>query len=180
MVGRRLRISLTAEPVSVPAARRFVSDGLSSWGLADLSDDATLCVSELAGNAALHGAATFMHIDMGLVEDVLRVGVEDDGSVPSLAVVPRPSFPDSDDPGELLLEHESTTGRGLAIVSILASDWGVETTQEGKRVWFEIGGAADRARRTPSPDRRPAHARRRKRCCPTGGHASAWPAVRSG
>lgn len=142
MVGRRLRISLTAEPVSVPAARRFVSDGLSSWGLADLSDDATLCVSELAGNAALHGAATFMHIDMGLVEDVLRVGVEDDGSVPSLAVVPRPSFPDSDDPGELLLEHESTTGRGLAIVSILASDWGVETTQEGKRVWFEIGGAA--------------------------------------
>jgi anti-sigma regulatory factor (Ser/Thr protein kinase) len=142
VVGRRLRISLTAEPVSVPAARRFVADGLASWGLDDLTDDATLCVSELAGNAALHGAATFMHVDMDLSEDVVRVGVEDDGSVPRQAVVPRPSFPDADDPGELLLEHEATTGRGLAIVSILASDWGVETTQEGKRVWFEIAGAA--------------------------------------
>jgi anti-sigma regulatory factor (Ser/Thr protein kinase) len=156
VAGRLLRISLTAEPVSVPAARRFVADGLSSWGLGELSDDATLCVSELAGNAALHGAATFMHVDMGLTEDVLRVGVEDDGSVPSEAVVPRTSFPDSDDPGELRLEDEATTGRGLGIVSIIASDWGVETTQAGKRVWFEISGAATgRVIRPPRRDDEP-------------------------
>ncbi len=59
-------------------------------------------------------------------------------TVPAQAVMPRPSFPDPDDPVELLLEDEATTGRGLAIVSILASDWGVETTRGGKRVWFEI------------------------------------------
>jgi anti-sigma regulatory factor (Ser/Thr protein kinase) len=129
---------LAAEPVSVPAARRFVADGLSSWELDGMLDDATLCISELAGNAALHSASTFMHVDLRLVENVVRVSVEDDGAVPVQAVVPRPSFPGPEDPGELLLEDEATTGRGLAIVSILASDWGVEKTQSGKRVWFEI------------------------------------------
>lgn len=90
-----------------------------------------------------------MHIDMGLHRDVVRVGVEDDGAVPAQAVTPRPSFPDPDDPVELLLENEATTGRGLAIVSILASDWGVETTRDGKRVWFEITGTADEHRVRP-------------------------------
>ena len=142
VVGRQLRLSLAAEPVSVPAARRFVADGLLAWGLGNLLDDATLCVSELAGNAALHSAGSFMHIGVGLVEDVVRVSVEDDGAVPAQAVVPRPSFPDPADAGELVLADEATTGRGLAIVSILASDWGVESTQGGKRVWFEITDAA--------------------------------------
>ena len=142
-VGHLLRLSLAAEPVSVPAARRFVADGLVSWGRSDLLHDATLCVSELAGNAALHTSSTFIHIDVGLHRDVLRVSVEDDGAVPAQAVTPRPSFPDPDDPAELVLEDEATTGRGLGIVSILASDWGVETTRGGKRVWFEITGSAD-------------------------------------
>jgi anti-sigma regulatory factor (Ser/Thr protein kinase) len=134
---------LAAEPVSVPAARRFVADGLSSWGRNDLLDDATLCVSELASNAALHTSSTFMHIGLGLRRDVVRVSVEDDGAVPAQAVMPRPSFPEPGDPVELLLEEEATTGRGLAIVSILSSDWGVETTRGGKRVWFEITGTAE-------------------------------------
>ena len=138
-----LRLSLSAEPVSVPAARRFVADGLSSWGMHDLLDDATLCVSELAGNAALHSSSTFMHIGVGRYGDKVRVSVEDDGAVPAQAVTPRPSFPDLDDPGDLLLEDEPTTGRGLGIVSILASDWGVEPTADGKRVWFEISGTDD-------------------------------------
>ena len=122
----------------MPAARRFVADGLSTWGLSRLAEDATLCVSELAGNAALHSTSSFMHVDLGRRRDVVRVSVEDDGAVPVQAVVPRPSFPDPGDPSDLLLENEATTGRGLAIVSILASDWGVETTVSGKRVWFEL------------------------------------------
>jgi anti-sigma regulatory factor (Ser/Thr protein kinase) len=138
-----VRLTLAAEPVSVPAARRFVADALSSWKLDDLVDDATLCVSELAGNAALHGASTFMQVDLRLVENVVWVSVEDDGAVPVQAVVPRPSFPGPDGPGDLLLEDEATTGRGLAIVSILASDWGVQKTQGGKRVWFEITDSVD-------------------------------------
>lgn len=136
--SRQLRLSLTAEPVSVPAARRFVGDGLTSWGLDDLLDDAKLCVSELAGNAALHSSSTFMHVQVALDRGVVRLSVEDDGVVPSAAITPRPSFPDVDDPAELHLDDEATTGRGLAIVSILASGWGVERTPRGKRVWCEI------------------------------------------
>ena len=141
--GRRLRLRLSAEPVSVPAARRFVADGLSTWGLSRLADHATLCVSELAGNAALHSGGTFMHVDLGRHRDVVRVSVEDDGAVPARAVTPRPNFPDPNDPADLVLEDEATTGRGLAIVSILASDWGVETTADGKRVWFEVTDATE-------------------------------------
>ena len=134
-----LSLRLVAEPVGVPAARRFVADGLSSWGRHELLDDASLCVSELAGNAALHSAGTFMHVALRRVGDRVRISVEDDGDVPVQAVVPRPSFPG---PGkDAVLEDEATTGRGLAIVSVLASDWGVEPTARGKRVWCDLSGS---------------------------------------
>jgi len=137
-----LRIRLAADPASVPGARRFVTDGLTSWGLPDLVDDAALCVSELAGNAALHSASTFMEIVLRSLEASVRLSVEDDGEVPAAAVVPRPSFPDPDDELDLLLlDDEPTTGRGLAIVSVLADDWGVEATEAGKRIWVDLTGS---------------------------------------
>jgi anti-sigma regulatory factor (Ser/Thr protein kinase) len=138
-----LRIQLAAEPVSVSAARRFVTDGLVSWRLDGLIDDAELCVSELASNAALHSTARFMHVAMRRTGDAVRISVEDDGVVPAAALLPRPSFPDPEGPGQLVLEDEATTGRGLAIVSIVASDWGVDETERGKRVWADIDGAED-------------------------------------
>ena len=149
-----LRVRLAADPASVPGARRFVADGLASWGRLDLVDDATLCVSELAGNAALHSASTFMEVAMETADQVVRISVEDHGLVPSAAVVPRPSFPDPDDELDaLLLELEPTTGRGLAIVSVLASDWGVEETDQGKRIWADLtAGAAAHGVRQPRTD----------------------------
>ena len=140
--GQLLSLRLLAEPVGVPAARRFVADGLSSWGRHELLDDATLCVSELAGNAALHSAGTFMHVGLRRVGDLVRISVEDDGDVPVEAVVPRPSFPGPGAGPGPALEDEATTGRGLAIVSMLASDWGVELTAGGKRVWCDLSGSA--------------------------------------
>ena len=41
-----------------------------------------------------------------------------------------------------------TTGRGLAIVSVLASDWGIEELENGKRVWAELTAE-------PSPEHGP-------------------------
>jgi hypothetical protein len=62
-----------------------------------------------------------------------------DGVIPAEAVVPRSRFPDPEDADDRLrLEDEPTTGRGLGIVSILASDWGVEETNGGKRIWAEV------------------------------------------
>lgn len=139
-----LRIRLAADAASVPGARRFVADGLRSWGLGDLVDDATLCVSELAGNAALHSASSFMKIAMQPLDDrrgAVRISVEDDGPTPAEAVLPRADFPKPHD--DLLLEDEPTTGRGLAIVSILASDWGVEVTDRGKRIWVDLTNSTE-------------------------------------
>jgi anti-sigma regulatory factor (Ser/Thr protein kinase) len=146
-----LRIRLAADPVSVPGARRFVTDGLRAWSRADIVDDAELCVSELAGNAALHSASTFMVVSLQQQSDsVVRVAVEDDGLTPALAVQPRAGFPG---PGEQIpadqVDAEATTGRGLAIVSILADDWGVEETEIGKRVWAELTGGGDEHRVRP-------------------------------
>ena len=130
-----LRVRLAADPVSVSAARRFVTDGLVSWERAALIDSATLCVSELAGNAALHAGSTFMEIGLQPLGTSVRVSVEDDGAVPAEVVAPRATFEWDDD---FSLDDEPTTGRGLAIVSVLAREWGVEHTPEGKRVWAEL------------------------------------------
>jgi anti-sigma regulatory factor (Ser/Thr protein kinase) len=139
-----VHVRFAADPASVPGVRRFIADGLVSWGLVDLVDDATLCVSELAGNAALHSGSGFMQIGMRRLPDAVRIIVEDEGDVPAQAVVPRPSFPDPDDDlDRLTLEDEPTTGRGLAIVSILASDWGVDETDAGKRIWADVARADD-------------------------------------
>jgi anti-sigma regulatory factor (Ser/Thr protein kinase) len=135
----RLTVRLTADPASVPGARRFVEEGLRAWGHDVLVDDATLCVSELAGNAALHSESTYMEVTLVELEDAVRVCVEDDGSTPPEAIAPRQEFRESDaEDTEEFLALEPTTGRGLAIVSILACDWGVETTEDGTLVWAEL------------------------------------------
>lgn len=133
-----LRVRLAADPVSVSGARRFVSDALAAWDLAHLTDDAALCVSELAGNAALHSASTFMEVALRRLHSGVHIAVEDDGATPVQAVAPREGFPGPDVPEDLLLEEESTTGRGLAIVSILARHWGVEEAGDRKRVWCHL------------------------------------------
>jgi hypothetical protein len=161
-VARELRIRLAADAASVPGARRFVRDGLLSWGMTGLVDDAALCVTELAGNAALHSAGTFMHITLRPLGDAVRLSVEDDGATSLEAVLPRASFPVPGDDGDVMvLEDEPTTGRGLAIVSILATDWGVEPTDLGKRIWVELDG-------TDSPD----GVRPPRREAPVGGHGT--------
>jgi anti-sigma regulatory factor (Ser/Thr protein kinase) len=137
--GLLLRVRFAADPASVPGARRFVADGLTSWGLGSLVDDASLCVTELAANAALHSASSYMEIAVQALDHAVRVSVEDDGMTPAEAVVPRASFPGPGD-DDLVLADEPTTGRGLAIVSILASDWGVERLEHGKRIWADLTG----------------------------------------
>lgn len=146
-----LRVRLAAEPASVPSARRFVTDGLRAWGRDNIVDDAALCVSELAGNAALHDSCTYIEVCVVDLPQAVRVYVEDDGSTPAGALRPRTQAPDREatpDPVAELdaLLHAPSTGRGLAIVSVLASDWGVEALDHGKRVWADLpltGEASD-------------------------------------
>ncbi|MEI7056703.1 ATP-binding protein [Nocardioides sp. CCNWLW239] len=124
-----LRVRLAAETASVPGARRFVTDGLREWGRGHLVDDAALCITEMAANSALHSGSPYMHIRVRDLEPAVRLSVEDDGAlVPLPAVAPPP------------IESQGTTGRGLAIVSVLAESWGIEERADGRRIWAELTG----------------------------------------
>lgn len=124
-----LRVRLAAETASVPGARRFVTDGLVEWGRDHLVDDAALCITEMAANSALHSGSPYMHIRLRDLEPAVRLSVEDDGAlVPLPAVAPPP------------VESQGTTGRGLAIVSVLAKSWGIEERADGRRIWAELAG----------------------------------------
>ena len=113
-------VTLPGASSSVPTARRFVESILSSWGESELGWTATLLVSELAANCALHARTDFtVRVD---ADGPGRVRLEvSDGSVRL--------------PQQRMFGVESTTGRGLRIVADLAAEWGVDTRPDGKTVW---------------------------------------------
>jgi anti-sigma regulatory factor (Ser/Thr protein kinase) len=155
-VRDEVRARLVADPVSVPAARRIVRDALTAWGVEQLVDDASLCVSELTSNAALHSASACFDLVLDDRPGAVRICVDDQGMVPAAAVVQRRRTPAEELDDDLsALEALTSTGRGLMIVSAIASDWGVEETSAGKRVWAELAyddAAARSAEPPPAPE----------------------------
>lgn len=135
------RVRFVAEPQSVPFARRFVTDSVLGSGLAGLADDAALLVTELSANAALHSGSRYFDVVVQASPQAVRIGVADDGSGDQVAVR-RGALAtlDADDDIDPLtaLALESTTGRGLVIVSAVADRWGVHETAGGKLVWGEL------------------------------------------
>ena len=117
---------------SVPAARRFVRQTLTAWGLEAVVDAAMLVVSELATNAVLHARSDF----------TVRLGRDEDGTL-RLEVADRSAR----QPQSRSYGVGSTTGRGLSIVDDLVRDWGVLATPEGKRIWVQL--EVDEAERDP-------------------------------
>jgi hypothetical protein len=125
-------LSLGAEARSPGAARHFLLNTLDAWGKTEYGDDGALLLSELVTNAALH-AKTQIVVRIELKPECLHLAVTD-GS-------PR-------QPAVRHYSEQSTTGRGLALVSALARDWGVVARQDGtKTVWAEVG--AGRSARPP-------------------------------
>lgn len=110
---------------SVPAARQLTAWALPFWGLADWprADDVSLCVSELATNALLHGVPPGRGFLLRVRRDgdVLRVEVHDSGDG-------TPRIADDADEG----------GRGLLLVAALSDKWGVDVRDPGKIVWCEF------------------------------------------
>jgi hypothetical protein len=109
-------------PESVRMARDLVREALAERSDIDI-EVAVLLVSELATNAVVHSGLIF---GVGIVagSDCVRIFVDD----PS-PILPWPVGRADDD---------ATSGRGLDIVAALASAWGRETTDDGKRVWFDL------------------------------------------
>lgn len=119
---------LPAQLRSAADARHIVRDVLRTWpgpGAAsvDLTDDATLLVSELVTNAVLHARSDVV-VGMQLTDHRLRVEVAD--SSPELPVLQSDS-------------EVALGGRGVALVDAYADSWGVVSRPpQGKTVWFEL------------------------------------------
>ena len=134
---------LSATPRGARLARRLTGSALATWGFphdGDLSHTAQLLVTELAANAVNHGRVPGRDFELRLAllprGDTLRIEVSDARDDRALRFLDgRP---------------EDEHGRGLVVVQVLSTLWGVTTRDVGKTVWVEL---ALGARRRPCPRR---------------------------
>lgn len=122
-------VELPHDSASIRVARSFTAEHLATWGCPDLVEDATLVVSELCANAIGH-AGGGCRVRLRLWHGALRIEVTDAG----------PGTPDVQSP-----PAEQPTGRGLLVVSSLATAWGITPVDDDKVVWADLlaNGQAD-------------------------------------
>lgn len=127
--SRELLLALEPRPESARMARR----ALATHGLhEDVEHTVTLLATEVVGNAVRHAN---LEPDQRIVffarlsDDFARVEVADQGQG---------------------FEPESvrSAGFGLRLLSKLASRWGVDCTDRGCKVWFEVDRRSNRFART--------------------------------
>jgi Histidine kinase-like ATPase domain len=152
-----LVIDVQPIPEAVPHARRAVAAVLVSWGLAEIRDDAVLCLSEAVTNALTHARPSGT-VTVRVYRDYssLRIEIADadhrmipapraaqsqdrplngnEQARPARAGQPAAGQGEDEPLGGLPSEH----GWGLRIVDALCSRWGTEADHAGKRVWFEL------------------------------------------
>ena len=110
-------------PDAVMHARRFTARTLRRWKVEDAADAVLLVVSELVTNALVHTQGP-VQVDLMLRGDRLRVSVSD--------ASPRaPAKP-------VIVDWESTGGRGLMLVEAMSESFGTVPVAGGKQVWSEI------------------------------------------
>jgi PAS domain-containing protein/anti-sigma regulatory factor (Ser/Thr protein kinase) len=110
-------------PDAVMHARRFTARTLRRWKVEDVADAVLLVVSELVTNALVHTQGP-VRVDLMLRGDRVRVSVGDTS--------PRaPAKP-------VIVDWESTGGRGLLLVEAMSDSFGSVPVAGGKQVWSEI------------------------------------------
>ncbi|NMR20393.1 ATP-binding protein [Cellulomonas fimi] len=84
-----------------------------------------LLTGELVANAALHGpTGGEVRVRARRAGDTVRVSVRDESTADPVVRHPEPT---------------ADSGRGMALVEVLAADWGVEHHgRDGKTVWFDV------------------------------------------
>jgi anti-sigma regulatory factor (Ser/Thr protein kinase) len=114
---------LTDSGNSVRQAREVTARLLARWGCAGgCVDDAVLVVSEMVTNAVRHGRGR-VRLRLHWADGHLRVEVRDASARLPKLLPPSPT---------------AERGRGLRIVSRLASRWGSARLRDGKVVWVDL------------------------------------------
>ncbi len=120
---RFAEIAVPAGPAGLGEARGRARELLTDWLVeADIIDSVVLLMSELVTNALVHGRSP---LSARLRRTGSRVIVEVADGDPRM---PRRRHADVEDEG----------GRGLELVSLIASRWGTRLAGAGKVVWAEI------------------------------------------
>lgn len=121
------RMDLSPDAASVRRARSFVRDQLTAWGCEPLARTAELLTSELATNVVRHAHTPYAVVVTRTLGGA-RVDVLDRSG---------------DSPRLQFSDLGSSTGRGLAIVACMASEWGATPADDlegyAKGVRFSVG-----------------------------------------
>ena len=116
---------LAAEPRSVRAARRVVSEAVGDALPEGELEGVLLATSEVVTNAVEHGAPP-IDLRVAAADSRLRVEVRDGSPLP-------PRMRHGEPAGA-----SDVRGRGMTIVDRVTDRWGVEELSDGKAVWFEL------------------------------------------
>jgi anti-sigma regulatory factor (Ser/Thr protein kinase) len=118
------RASTTLPPAATTpaAARAFARDAVAKGRATVHVDDLALVVSELVTNAVLHGTGD-VTLELTVDENAVRVEVHDE-SPGEVGAMERPP--------------QAESGRGLLLVSRLATRWGTRSAGGGKVVWADL------------------------------------------
>ncbi|MET8949023.1 SpoIIE family protein phosphatase [Streptomyces sp. NPDC004542] len=121
---RNAALDLLGGVEAAPRARAFASGVLTSWRFpADLHDLGVLAASELVANSLQHGTPP-MRLRLRRTDRRLTIEVTDG---------------DDHLPRRRRAEPGDESGRGIAIVATIASNWGARRTPGGgKAVWCEF------------------------------------------
>jgi anti-sigma regulatory factor (Ser/Thr protein kinase) len=128
-------LELEPELTSVRRARHWLGDALSGQP-DEPTDTAILLTSELVTNAILYAPGP-VRVVLTLEQDVIRVEVHDSSVV---------------EPLSKSYDAEALTGRGLDLLGALSDSWGVDLSDSGKAVWFQLGGQGPGNSEAHAPD----------------------------
>ena len=110
--------------LAAPAmARALVRKACADWSATAAEDAATLVASELVSNAVQHARST-CRVSVAVDGTGLRIGVRD--------------YAPGHDPRPRPVGLGQPAGRGLHLVALVSSDWGVQRHADGKTAWAVI------------------------------------------
>jgi anti-sigma regulatory factor (Ser/Thr protein kinase) len=148
-VDRTFEMRFTSTPRGARLARRLAAHRLDTWGIpygTGRHEEIVLVLGELTANAVRHGhvPGRDFHLLLHVSAPTRTVRVEVTDTRPE-RTPPRPEALRAPGP-------EDTGGRGLLLVSALATRWGWHPRPEGpgKTVWAECAGAVPDAGDRPA------------------------------